>query len=133
MTLKNSRQEAFAQALFAGDSQRTAYRKAYPRSETWKDETVDSKACILAKNEKVMARLAELHEATASPLILDRQGRMIILTEFAMNEDLMPKTRMQALDILNKMDAEYVKKVEATVSLPVSDTAAKVQAILDEC
>lgn len=54
------KQEKYAQGLFAGLSQREAYKKAFPTSKAWKDETVDSKACILAKDEKVMARLDDL-------------------------------------------------------------------------
>lgn len=132
MALKNPRHEAFAQALFAGKSQRTAYRSAFPSSEKWTDGTVDSKACELAKNDKIVDRLQELQDAAASPLILDRQGRMIILTQMALDENMFPKNRMKAIDLLNKMDNQYTTKIEATLSGDLSDTAAKIAEILDE-
>ena len=128
--LKNSRHEQFAQNLFAGMSQRAAYRDAFPSAEKWTDKTVDNRACELANDGEIMGRVSELHDAAASPLILDRQSRMIILTEIATNEELFPKARMQAIDILNKMDGDYTKKIEVVGNL--GETAAKVAAILDE-
>ena len=57
---------------------------------------------------------------------------MKILTEIATDKAQLPKPRMQAIDILNKMDGEYVKKIEATVSTSLSDVASKVDDILNE-
>lgn len=54
------KQEAFVQALVRGLSQREAYYEAYPKSKQWKEASVDSKACLLAQNVKVMSRLNEL-------------------------------------------------------------------------
>ena len=132
--LENSKHETFAQALFAGKSQRVAYREAYPTSENWLDKTVDSKACNLAKDGKVLARLQELKDASASPLILDRQGRMVILTEMATNEQLAPKARIQAIDILNKMNSDYLERrqIEAVVNTPIEDAAARIKALISE-
>ncbi len=48
------------------------------------------------------------------------------------DEHMHPKQRMQAIDILNKMDAVYLQRVDASVHGDLSDAAAKVQAILDE-
>lgn len=78
------KQEKFAQGLFAGLSQREAYRQAYPSSINWKDKTVDEKACLQAKNDKVMTRLAELNgkvvEAITAKKIITVEE---ILTEYA--------------------------------------------------
>ena len=57
---------------------------------------------------------------------------MKILTEIATDKAQLPKPRMQAIDILNKMDGEYVKKIEANVNTNISEIASKVGAILDE-
>ena len=54
------KQDKYALALFKGDSQRTAYRKAYPSSKKWGDNTVDAKASRLAADDKVKARLEKL-------------------------------------------------------------------------
>lgn len=130
--LENARHEAYIQYLIGGMSQRQAYLTAFPNAKKWKPETVDSKASTLFADAKVRERYNELQNASASLAIMDRTERMEVLSDFARNADAFPKTRMQAIDILNKMSGEYVKKVEAVVSGDVSDIASKVGAILDE-
>lgn len=41
-------------------SQRKAYLDAYPEAKKWKPSTVDEKACRMAKEIKISARLQEL-------------------------------------------------------------------------
>jgi phage terminase small subunit len=53
------KQEKFAQGLFAGLSQREAYKQAYD-CDNMTDKTIDEKACLLANNDKIRARLDEL-------------------------------------------------------------------------
>lgn len=53
-------QEAFVAALVAGKSQREAYIEAYPKAANWKPASVDSKACVLFKQEKIHRRYDEL-------------------------------------------------------------------------
>jgi putative protein kinase ArgK-like GTPase of G3E family len=43
-------------------SQRQAYLDAYPNSKEWQPETVDTKACNLEKEDKILARLKELRD-----------------------------------------------------------------------
>ena len=130
--IQDAKKEKFAQLLSEGLSQRQAYLQAYPSSKKWKPETVDNKACLLAHENEILERCEELKNISASDAILSRQGRMKILTEIATDKAQLPKPRMQAIDILNKMDGEYVKKIEAVVTTDVSEVAAKVGAILDE-
>lgn len=130
--LENSRQERYAQNLLQGMSQRDAYRDAFPSSQKWKDTTVDAKASALASQPEIQDRLQELKDAAANDAIINRQERMIILSNIATDVEMHPKQRMQAIDILNKMDGDYVKRVEATVSGDLTAAAAKVAAILNE-
>lgn len=60
-----AKREAFAAGLAQGLSQAEAYRRAFPSSLAWKDETVWSKASTLSKDGKVRARVAELQEKAA--------------------------------------------------------------------
>ena len=55
------KQEKFAQGLFAGLSQREAYKQAY-NCKNWTDKSIDEKACTLAKDVKIMSRLGKLTE-----------------------------------------------------------------------
>jgi phage terminase small subunit len=65
-----AQQERFAQEVAQGKSLSDAYRKAYPRSEKWKQETVHEKASRAAANAKVSARIAQLRAAVAKASIL---------------------------------------------------------------
>jgi len=53
-------QAKFAAGLAAGMSQSAAYRKAYPKSLAWKDETVWKRSSELATHGGVVGRVAEL-------------------------------------------------------------------------
>jgi hypothetical protein len=52
------KEEKFVQGLFAGMSQRDAYKGAY-NTANMKDVTIDARACELAKKGKVTVRLEE--------------------------------------------------------------------------
>ena len=54
-----AKQEQFVQNIFAGMSQREAYRSAY-NPKTMKDKTMDEQACVTLKIPKVSTRLKEL-------------------------------------------------------------------------
>lgn len=130
--LTNAKQEKFVQNLISGMSQRQAYLDAFPNARKWKPETVDNKAYNLAKTGEILARYQELQNQSSKVAIINREERMRILTEIATDTVQVAKARMQAIDILNKMDGEYVKRIEATVTSTVSEIASKVQDILDE-
>lgn len=114
--LANARHEKFAQGIAQGLSQRKAYREAFPNAKKWKDETVDSKACNLAKEDKVSARLQELRDESSSKAVKSAQERKEWLSSIVDCETEDMNTRLKACDMLNKMDGEYVTKVEADVS-----------------
>ncbi|MBI5259804.1 MAG: terminase small subunit [Burkholderiales bacterium] len=57
--------EAYAVALASGLSQADAYRKAYPKAERWKDETVWQAASRLSSDSKVRARVQAIQAAAA--------------------------------------------------------------------
>lgn len=109
--LKNARHEKFVQCLISGMSQRKAYREAIKQSKNWKDETVDSKASNLFKNDKVRTRYKELQEEAQDVAIMTRKERMVTLSEIAKNAEK-EADMIKAIDTLNKMDGDYTSKVE---------------------
>ena len=137
--LENARHEKFAQELLLGTTQRKAYRVAFPSSLKWKDETVDSKASALAKNDKVLARVKELQEETAKATILTAQERLEFLSGIVTDinkEKIVVETedgekifekpanlveKMKAIDLMNKMQGEYVTKVEGSIGVKLED------------
>jgi phage terminase small subunit len=60
------RQEAFAAGVAQGLSQAESYRRAYPRSKKWKDETVYSRASELMADRKISGRVNELMAKAAA-------------------------------------------------------------------
>ena len=60
MSKLTAKQEKYVQGLVAGLSQRQAYIKAYPNARKWNDNSVDSRASNLLKNDKVLTRYNEL-------------------------------------------------------------------------
>lgn len=130
--LSNAQYERYAQEIARGMSQADAYRAAYPKSVRYTAKTVYNKAWEMRRIPEVDARIKELQDEAAAAAVMDRQERLETLTTIARDEHMHPKQRMQAIDILNKMDAVYVQRVEANVHGDLSDAAAKVQAILDE-
>jgi phage terminase small subunit len=113
-----AKQEKFAQAIALEDmNQADAYRSAYNTSKMT-DETIWVKASELAKNDKVAVRIAELREQAMTPKVMNAQQRREKLTVLANDED--PNVAMKAIDLLNKMDGEYIQKVEAAMTNAVS-------------
>lgn len=113
--LDNPHWEDYAQARAAGLSQRKAYRKAYPRSEKWKDGTVDAKACNLEKEDKILARYQELKEAAAfmaGGAVMTRIEKRELLASMARDEKLPAADRQRAIDLDNKMENEYTSKAD---------------------
>ena len=118
--LNNVRHETFAQEIALGKSQRKAYRSAFPKSVNWKDETVDSKASVLAKNDKVLARIKELQEESTSKAIKTAIQRKEWLSSIIDSAEEDTATKLKACDLLNKMDGEYTTKIEADVNTEVN-------------
>lgn len=120
-----AQQEKFAQAIALEDmNQADAYRSAYNTSKMT-DEVIWVKASELANSGKVSVRIAELRKQAMTPKVMNAQKRREKLTELAESDD--PNTAMKAIDLLNKMDGEYIQKVETefknavNISIELSD------------
>lgn len=110
-----TQQEKFAQAIALEDmNQSDAYRHAYNTSKMT-DKSIWEKASELASNVKVSARVQELREKAMTPKVMNAQERREKLTLLAQSDD--PNTAMKAIDLLNKMDGEYVTKVDGTLNI----------------
>lgn len=130
--LSNAQYERYAQEIARGMSQADAYRAAYPKSVRYTAKTVYNKAWEMRRIPEVDARIQELQAEAAAAAVMDRQERLETLTTIARDEHMHPKQRMQAIDLINKMDAVYVQRVEANVHGDLSDAAAQVEAIMNE-
>ena len=119
--LTNPHWEDYAQARAEGLSQRKAYRKAFPRSEAWKDATVDNKASALERdNDEILARYQELKEIAANKAggaVLTRIEKRTILAQMARDTGLSPVERQKAIDIDNKMEDEYTTQIAGSLNI----------------
>ena len=107
-------QEQFVRNIIEGMNQADAYRAAYP-NQKMSDKTIWEKASRLMANDKVKARVSELTDELMKPTIMNAQKRLEWLTELINNEGEDTNAKLKAIDIMNKMQGEYVQKVEAEV------------------
>ena len=121
------KEEQFAKAIaLDGMGYSDAYRSAYDTSRM-KDKTVNEKASLLKDKDKIRARIKELSDEVNTPKIMSAQKRKEWLTAVINNEDVDINARLKASDQLNKMEGEYVQKVETefknavNISIELSD------------
>ena len=127
-----AKQEKFAQCIIEGKSQADAYRIAYPKQKC-SNKTIWENASRIYNSTKVQARIKELRDQLATHSIMTAQERLEYLTRVITGEQQEKlvqvvngevveidapsalKTRLNAIDIMNKMQGEYVQRVEADV------------------
>jgi phage terminase small subunit len=132
------KQEKFVRNLIQGMSQREAYKNSY-NAENMTDKSIDEEACRLFNDPKISSRYQELIERAATASVMTAQERLEYLTaiiygveqelirgtvegevvEFERPADL--NTRMKAIDIMNKMQGEYVTRISGEVSVKLED------------
>ena len=112
-------QEQFVQNIIQGMSQADAYRSAYP-NQRMSDKTIWETASKLMANPKVIARLTELRNELAKPSIMSAQERLEWLTELIKSDEESTSDKLRAADIMNKMQGEYVQKVETELKNAVN-------------
>lgn len=109
-----AKQELFVNKIIEGMSQADAYRAAYS-TKKMNDKTIHEAASRLANDSKVSARLAELRGQLTKATIMSAQERLEWLTRLIDSEDEDTNAKLKAVDIMNKMQGEYIQKVEANV------------------
>jgi phage terminase small subunit len=123
-----AKQEKFVQNIIEGMNQADAYRSAYDTSKMT-DKTVHEKASLLAGQDKVRARIKELREQLANEAIMSAQKRLEWLTERINDDNVDINAKLKAIDIMNKMQGEYVQKIEAEVQ---TETTINIELVDDD-
>lgn len=113
------KQELFAQKIAEGMSQADAYRSAYS-CKNMSDNAIYREASLLVDNPNVAQRLKEIRDINARPSIMSAQKRKEWLTEVINNPEVDINARLRASDQLNKMEGEYIQKVETELKNAVS-------------
>ena len=120
MAFLTAKQEQFALNLFKGLSQRDAYIAA-GYSSNQKSSTIDEDASRLAKDSKILARLAELRAEAAGDDIADVTERKRKLTEILRKSDAEANV-IRAIAEHNKMDGSYApeqKSIQGEITIKV--------------
>ena len=112
-------QEAFAQNIIEGMTQADAYRSAYDCSKM-SDKTIWEKASRLMADNKVRTRVQELRDQVALSSIMTAQERLKWLTSVIKDAEERTENKLKAADIMNKMQGEYVQRIEADVNSEVN-------------
>jgi phage terminase small subunit len=111
-----AKQEKFVQGIIEGMTLVEAYRSAYD-TKNMTDKTAYEKASLLAGQDKIRARIKELRDEVATPKIITAQKRKEWLTEVINDKDVDINARLKASDQLNRMEGEYVTKVEGEIKM----------------
>lgn len=129
-----AKQEEFVQGIIKGLSQADAYRAAYS-SKNMSDKTIHEAASRLMNDSKIATRIKELRAQITSKSIMTAQERLEFLTgvingergekviklvdgeEVEIEVPASMKNRLSAIDIMNKMQGEYITKVEGDIKL----------------
>ena len=129
-----AKQEKFVHNIVKGMSQIEAYKDAY-NANRMSDNAISVEASRLMQNPKIALRHKELADAVAKPAIMTAQERLEFLTRVIKGEEKekvmnivngeevvteipsLLKTKLNAVDIMNKMQGEYVTKIDADVSV----------------
>ena len=123
-----AKQEKFVQGIIEGKTLVEAYHSAYDTSRMT-EKTAYEKASLLAGQDKIRSRIAELRDKIANEKIMSAQKRMEWLTEIVKSDYEKTENKLKALDILNKMDGEYVQKIAAEVQ---TETTINIELVDDD-
>lgn len=123
-----AKQEQFVKNIIEGMSQADAYRAAYS-TKKMADKTVWENASRLMADSKVAARVQELRNELAKPSILTAQQRLEWLTSVIISDTESTSDKLKAADLMNKMQGEYVTKVQAEVQ---TETTINIELVEDD-
>ena len=119
----NPRQKKFAEYYAqSGNAAESARKAGY--SEKFAAQNADK----LLKNTNVCERIKLLANELKDQRILTAKDRQIILSDIANDSLGEPGDRIKAIDTLNKMTGEYVKRVD--VSMGLQTAKDKLDAVL---
>lgn len=108
------KQEAFARCVAEGMTYVDAYRAAYD-TQTESYHTMQRSASRTAHKPEIEARIRELRDMAAQESVMNARQRRAWLSAVIRDPEAKLGEKLRASDQLNKMDGEYVQRVEADV------------------
>jgi phage terminase small subunit len=122
------KQEVFARKVVEGMTQADAYRAAYS-CKRMTDKTIWENASRLMADSKVQARVKELRDKINDEAIMSAQKRLEWLTKVIQNDEESTGDRLKAIDLMNKMQGEYIQKIAADIE---TETTINIELVDDD-
>lgn len=122
------KQEVFARKVVEGMTQADAYRAAYS-CKRMTDKTIWENASRLMADSKVKARVKELRDKINDEAIMSAQKRLEWLTKVIQNDEESTGDRLKAIDLMNKMQGEYIQKIAADIE---TETTINIELVDDD-
>ncbi len=120
------KQMKFCQGIASGLSQKDAYISAYDTDEKSATAYVESSKLMLREDirEYIKTLQKPIEECAKVTAISEREKKRAVLWSIIESPDSSNADRCRALDILNKMDTEYIN-----VNKTVTDTESSIDAL----
>lgn len=100
------KQQKFCQCIVSGMSGKDSYMTAY-NSDSNNAAYIES--CALMKREDIKEYIEHLKKPIEKQVISERQKKRQWLWDIIENPSVNESDRLRAMDILNKMDSEYIQ------------------------
>jgi tmRNA-binding protein len=128
--LKNARWEAFCNATLTEPTLGDAFIKAFPHAAKWKRKTVQERASVLAKRDKIQTRINELKEALVKRTLWTRETSVKVLAKIALKGER-DSDKISSIKELNAMHG-FNAPIEQNVNFKGQHNITKTYVKMDE-
>ena len=111
----SQKRDKFVRCVVEGMDLAEAYRTAFS-TKNMTTKSIHECASHLAAVPEVAQRIKELREQLDEDTIMNAKERLRWLTSIIRSAEETTADKLKAVDVMNKMQGEYVQKVEATVT-----------------
>jgi phage terminase small subunit len=84
------------------------------------DRAIYREASLLVSNPNIAQRIQELRDQMMNSSIMSARERLEWLTKVIKSDEETTTDKLKAADIMNKMQGDYVQKIEADVNSEVT-------------
>ena len=128
------KQEKFCQCIVSGMSAKDSYIAAYDTKAS--DQTIRTEASKLMLREDIQDRIEDLtkpiQKAVQATALTEREKKRSFLWNMINNPATSDSDKLRAMDILNKMDSEYIninKTIEDKPDISNLDTSTLIKLV----
>jgi tmRNA-binding protein len=116
--LKNARWELFCNATLTEPTLGDAFIKAFPHAKAWKRKTVQERASVLAKRDKIQTRINELKQELVKRTLWTRESSVKVLARIALKgeRDSDKISSIKELNAMHGFNAPIEHNVKADLS-----------------